>query len=69
MADHGSERFVFWDRIGRWWPGWAWPPCREKAARQRAVAAEQAALTEACRSRQVVAFLTDMLRSVGPSVA
>ena len=49
---------------------------REKAARDRAVAAEQAqtvlrqqAETEASKSRQVAQFLKDMLNGVGPRVA
>ena len=46
-----------------------WSFYREKAARQRAVTAEQLATGEASRSRQVAAFLSDMLRGVGPSVA
>ncbi|MGA2444523.1 MAG: serine/threonine-protein kinase [Opitutaceae bacterium] len=60
-----------------------WMFFREKAARERAVAAEQAqarlrqqaqaaqrtAETEAAKSRQVAQFLTDMLKGVGPSVA
>jgi tetratricopeptide (TPR) repeat protein len=46
-----------------------WSYLREKDARQRAVAAEDSARTEATRSRQVAAFLTEMLGSVGPSVA
>ena len=37
--------------------------------RERAVAAEQTALTEARKSEQVAAFMTDMLEGVGPSVA
>jgi len=53
-----------------------WLFVKEKAARQRAVAAEktqsqlrQKAETEASKSRQVAQFLKDMLQSVGPSVA
>jgi len=60
-----------------------WSFFREKAARQRAVAAEAAqrqlrqqaeanekkAETEATKSRQVAQFLKDMLNGVGPSVA
>ncbi|MCL4789439.1 MAG: serine/threonine-protein kinase [Verrucomicrobia bacterium] len=49
---------------------------REKAARERAVAAEQAqiklreqAQTEAARSAEVAQFLKDMLRGVGPATA
>jgi len=41
----------------------------ERAARQRAVAAEKKAQTEANKSQQVAQFLQDMLRGVGPSVA
>ena len=60
-----------------------WMYVRERTARERAVAAEQAqttlrlqaeheqrkAETEAAKSRQVAKFLTDMLQGVGPSVA
>ena len=61
----------------------SWMYSREKAARERAVAAEQAqarlrqqadaarktAETEASKSQQVAQFLKDMLQGVGPSVA
>ena len=61
----------------------SWMYSREKAARERAVAAEKAqarlrqqaeaarktAETEANKSRQVAQFLKDMLNGVGPSVA
>jgi len=61
----------------------SWMYAREKIARERAVAAEQAqallrqqaeaaqktAETEASKSRQVAQFLKDMLQGVGPSVA
>jgi len=46
-----------------------WLFLREKAARQRAVAAEQKAKTEASKNQQVAQFLKDMLQGVGPSVA
>jgi serine/threonine protein kinase len=53
-----------------------WEFVKEKAARQRAVAAEQEqarlrqqAQTEAAKSQQVAQFLKDMLTGVGPSVA
>ena len=42
---------------------------KEKQARERAVAAEQKATTEARKSQQVAQFLKDMLNGVGPSVA
>jgi tetratricopeptide (TPR) repeat protein len=42
---------------------------REKAARQRAVVAEQAARSQGRKSELVAAFMTDMLKGVGPSVA
>ena len=41
----------------------------ERAARQRAVAAEKKTQTEARKSQQVAQFLQDMLKGVGPSVA
>ncbi len=46
-----------------------WEYFREKAARERAVAAEQRAKAEAIKSKQVAQFLKDMLEGVGPSVA
>jgi TPR repeat protein/serine/threonine protein kinase len=46
-----------------------WLLAREKITRQRAVAAERAAQTEAAKSKEVARFLTDMLEGVGPSVA
>jgi serine/threonine protein kinase/tetratricopeptide (TPR) repeat protein len=46
-----------------------WLFLREKAARQRAVAAEHTAEHEASRSQQVATFLTAMLKGVGPAVA
>jgi tetratricopeptide (TPR) repeat protein len=42
---------------------------RAQGQRDRAVAAEQKALTEAHKSEQVAAFMKHMLHSVGPSVA
>jgi tetratricopeptide (TPR) repeat protein len=42
---------------------------RERADRQRAVAAEAAAWTEAAKSGQVAGFLKQMLTGVGPAVA
>jgi eukaryotic-like serine/threonine-protein kinase len=53
--------------IGLGFSGWLL--LREKEARQRAVAAEQAANTEAAKSAQVAEFMKDMLMGVGPSVA
>jgi len=46
-----------------------WMFFHEKQARQRAVAAEKEAKTEASKSKQVAQFLKDMLDGVGPSVA
>ena len=46
-----------------------WMFFNEKRARQRAVAAEQRAVTEAAKSQQVATFLKDMLNGVGPSAA
>ncbi len=46
-----------------------WMYFQERQARSRAAAAEQSALTEAAKSRQVAVFLKDMLNGVGPSVA
>ncbi|HEY2952152.1 MAG TPA: serine/threonine-protein kinase [Verrucomicrobiae bacterium] len=46
-----------------------WMFFKEKHARQRAVAAEKQAKTEASKSQQVAQFLKDMLEGVGPSVA
>jgi tetratricopeptide (TPR) repeat protein len=53
-----------------------WLFVRERAARQRAVAAErladidkQIATTEAAKSKQIAQFMTGMLKGVGPSVA
>jgi eukaryotic-like serine/threonine-protein kinase len=46
---------------------WAWQ--REKAARERAVIAEQAARAAAKKSEQVTRFLRDMLASAQPAVA
>ena len=42
---------------------------QERAARQRAVAAEKKTQTEANKSQQVAHFFKDMLKGVGPSVA
>jgi len=42
---------------------------RAETERSTAQAAEQKALTEARKSEQVAAFMTDMLKGVGPSVA
>ncbi|HEX5221292.1 MAG TPA: serine/threonine-protein kinase [Verrucomicrobiae bacterium] len=47
----------------------SWMFFREKEVRQRAVAAESRALTEAARSEQVADFMTGMLKGAGPSVA
>jgi tetratricopeptide (TPR) repeat protein len=46
-----------------------WLFLREKADRQRAVAAEQKAKTQAAKSKQVAQFLEEMLKGAGPSVA
>jgi eukaryotic-like serine/threonine-protein kinase len=46
-----------------------WLFVREKHARRLAVLSEQKATTEARKSERVAAFMTDMLRGVGPSVA
>jgi serine/threonine protein kinase/Tfp pilus assembly protein PilF len=46
-----------------------WLFLREKAARQRAVAAEATAKTEVSRSVEVARFLKDMVTGVGPAVA
>jgi serine/threonine protein kinase/tetratricopeptide (TPR) repeat protein len=46
-----------------------WMFFKEKAVRQRAVAAENKAQTEASKSQQVARFLQEMLKGVGPSVA
>ena len=42
---------------------------RAERERDRAVAAEHKALTEARKSEQVAAFMTDMIKGVGPSVS
>ena len=46
-----------------------WSFVKEKAARERAVAAEQKARSEAKKSEQVAKFLQAMLQGIGPSVA
>jgi tetratricopeptide (TPR) repeat protein/tRNA A-37 threonylcarbamoyl transferase component Bud32 len=46
-----------------------WGLLRERAARARAEAAEQAARTEVAKFEQVAQFLKDMLKGVEPSVA
>ncbi len=46
-----------------------WLLFQEKAARQRAVAAETKAHTEASKSQQVAEFLKKMIQGVGPSTA
>lgn len=47
----------------------AWMFVRERIARQQAVVAEEAAMVEAAKSKQVTQFLIDMLYSVRPGVA
>ena len=46
-----------------------WLFLREKAARHRAVTAEQKAKSEGSKSYQIAQFLKEMLDGVGPSVA